>query len=166
MRVQTMPRSRERLRPAALSLALAATLSLAGAGLTACTASTGGQRSVSGTPTSTGSPDKSKTASPAPAAKPEAVIVVAGADLDGLNVSASGYVSGVVENGGRCTFAFTRPEHRVESSRDAVANVADTTCGFVQLPIDQFTKGTWQVVLTYTSGNLTLTSPPTDLEIP
>jgi hypothetical protein len=161
-----MPPSHGRLPLALSGVTLAVVLSLVTFGLTACTSSNGGSSSGSPSPVSTSASDKSKTAIPAPVSKPEAVIVVAGADLDGLNVSASGYASGVVENGGKCTFTFTRPEQRVESSRDAVANVADTACGFVRIPINQFTKGTWQVVLTYTSDDLTLTSMPTDLEIP
>lgn len=154
------------MRRVTSGLAVAVAFSLVGFGLTACATSEGESPAQSSAPASSGTPDKSNTASPAAVPTQEAVIVVAGADVDGLNVSASGYVAGVVENGGKCSFVFTRPDKRVESSRDAVANVVDTACGFVQIPIDQFSKGAWQVVLTYTSSDFTLTSTPTDLEIP
>lgn len=154
-----MPR-RRRINLLSSSVALLAVC------LTGCTVPDGSDQNGSPSAAFSTAPQQPDKTTPGPTATPQAVIVVAGADLDGLNVSASGYVAGVVEDGGTCTFVFTRPEQRLESSRESVSNVTTTSCGFVQVPIAQFTKGTWQVVLTYTSGALTVTSPPTDLEIP
>ena len=167
MRSRTTVVCRDRPHTMRSRLGAVTLLILAGVALAACTNADGtpvDDQSASATPAeATEKPGQSAEPTAAPV---EAVIVVAGADVDGLNVSASGYVSGVVESTGTCTFTFTRLDELVESTRDAVANVTDTSCGLVQIPIDQFQRGTWQVTLTYLSGELTVTSPPTNLEIP
>ncbi|MFO7690913.1 MAG: hypothetical protein R6W83_10245 [Cryobacterium sp.] len=102
----------------------------------------------------------------------EAVISVAGVDVDGLNVSASGYVSGVVENGGQCSFLFIGGDDgngaamQQVATATALANVTTTSCGLVQVPMTDLTPGTWQLVLTYSSDALNVSSAPTILEIP
>ncbi len=153
-----------KLRRVARLTSLTAMLVLAGGILSACESSSPPPSSTTPMPAATEKPSATPTPTSTPSA--EAVIVVAGADLDGLSVSASGYVAGVIATGGTCNFVFTRPELRVEASSEAEANASTTSCGVVQVPIGQFTKGAWQVVLTYTSDKLTITSPPTDLEIP
>ena len=167
MRSRTTVVCRDRPQAMRSRLGALTLLFLAGVALVACTNAEGtpvDEQSASAPPApATEKPEQSAEPTAAPV---EAVIVVAGADVDGLNVSASGYVSGVVESTGTCTFTFTRLDALVESTRDAVANVTDTSCGLAQIPIDQFQRGTWQVILTYRSGELTVTSPPTDLEIP
>ena len=167
MRSRTMVVCRDRQNRVGTRIGAGALLILTGVTLAACATSGGapvaGQTASSAPAETTQKPEQDAEPTALPV---EAVIVVAGADLDGVNVSASGYISGVVESTGTCTFSFSRLDERLESVRDAVANAADTSCGFVQLPIDQFQRGTWQVTLTYLSGELTVTSPPTNLEIP
>ena len=100
------------------------------------------------------------------------MISVAGVDVDGMNVSASGYVSGIVENDGLCSFVFSGADagdgtaSEQTATATAVANVTTTSCGLVQVPMTELTAGTWQLVLTYASDTLTVTSAPTTLEIP
>lgn len=114
--------------------------------------------------------ERSETSEPFPDS--EAIISVAGVDVDGLHVSASGYVSGIIENEGLCTFVFTSDdgadglaaERTVTAT--AAANVTTTSCGLVQMPMTEFAAGTWSLVLTYASDTLTVTSAPTTLEIP
>lgn len=101
-----------------------------------------------------------------PVVPSEAVISVAGVDVDGQHVSASGYVSGIVEDGGLCTFTLTGFENERTATSPAIANVSTTSCGFVQVPMADLFKGSWQIVLTYTSESLTVSSPPLSLEIP
>ena len=102
----------------------------------------------------------------------EAIISVAGVDVDGTHVSASGYVSSIIENDGLCSFVFTGDDDvdRTAAERTvtatAVANVTTTSCGLVQIPVTELAAGTWSLVLTYTSDSLTVTSAPTTLEIP
>ena len=59
----------------------------------------------------------------------EAVITVAGIDVDGRNVSASGYVSGIVEDGGNCLYTFTGITGEVTVESSGIADVVTTSCG-------------------------------------
>lgn len=112
-------------------------------------------------------PEKTLSASPSPSVTIEPVLVVASVDVDGDHVSASGYVQGVIQDTGTCTFVFTRdgsPDVTVD--HEAVADRATTSCGTVQPEIARFARGTWQVALTFTSGGREYTSQPQTLEVP
>lgn len=108
------------------------------------------------------------TKSPEPTAAPkEAVIVFASLDVDGANVSVSGYVSGVIENDGTCTFSFTDGATTVSATSVGIADRAQTSCGTVQVPIASFTRGSWTAALNYTSPSTPeVSSDTTPLEIP
>ncbi|MFC5930752.1 hypothetical protein D6T64_13140 [Cryobacterium melibiosiphilum] len=111
-------------------------------------------------------PSEKPSVSAEPSSVSQAVISVAGIDPDGLNVSVSGYVSGLIETGELCEFRFTSSNTALESSTDGIANASDTSCGLVQMPVSGFASGSWQVTLTYTNKDLSVTSQPTALEIP
>jgi hypothetical protein len=112
-----------------------------------------------------GVPTKSPT--PTPTVTIEPVLVVASVDTDGKHLTASGYVQGVIADGGACTFRFTRDGSAdVTSSHDAVADRATTSCGTVQPDIGQFTRGTWHVTLTYASNGTDFVSQPLTVEVP
>lgn len=97
----------------------------------------------------------------------EAVIVVAGVDVDGLNVTVSGYVAGILDEGGECSYSFVGMSTETSVVSTGHADRSVTTCGSTQVPISQFTKGTWEVIMRYTaSTGEETTSPPTVLEIP
>jgi len=120
---------------------------------------------------STGSPlpDDPSTIPPKPTASGIVpAVTVAGVDVDGLTVSASGFVAGVSEDGGTCSFGFTSDAGQTASvSSTGIVNVDTTSCGLVQLPISDFSRGSWTVVLTYTSlaaGDYV--SEPIELDIP
>ncbi|TFD44231.1 hypothetical protein E3T37_00220 [Cryobacterium sp. TMT2-10] len=133
-----------------------------------CTNTTGGATAQS--PSSDdravgGGPAKGIVASATPA-PPEAVVVVAGVDVDGAHVSASGYLAGVVESGGECTFVFVQGDSTVKSSSESAVDRMSTSCGTVQVPIGGFSRGRWTVSLEYKSTNVATTSQPMNLEIP
>jgi hypothetical protein len=143
-------------------------------GLTACVP-TGEQHGSNAGPTPAAStsstpplPDDTSTVIPEPTPVGiEPVIVVAGIDVDGLHVSSSGYVAGVVEDGGVCTFVFAGAGSPVEVTTVGRADVRTTSCGLVQLPIDQLARGSWTVSLSYLSESAPSTvSEQTVLEIP
>lgn len=98
----------------------------------------------------------------------EPVLVVAGVDVDGQHVTASGYVSGVVSNGGTCVFAFKGTATGASVTVDSAGNAdrMSTSCGMVQVPIARFDRGSWSVTLGYTSGNRVVESIPLTVEIP
>jgi hypothetical protein len=127
------------IRPTALAAAGLAVALLAGC--------TGAEPDPSTGPTSSEAPRDSGT----PAAV-EAVISVAGVDVDGMNITVSGYVQGILEDGGACSFSFAGPGGAtVEAGTDGMADRSVTVCGGTQVPRDRFTKGTWKVTLNYTA---------------
>lgn len=96
----------------------------------------------------------------------EPVIVVAGIDLGGESVSASGYVAGIAEEGGTCTFAFTSGSSTVTRTTTSVSDQRSTSCGLVEVPISEFSSGSWSVTLRYSSPAAGDTSSqPTTVEI-
>jgi hypothetical protein len=136
------------------------------AGCTATTpapepASSGSSQDATAAPTETAAPSEE----PAPA---NAVVTLAGVDVDGQNVTVAGLVTGVIEDGGTCTFVMTSGTSGgvVEVTSVGVANVSNTVCPTAQSPIASFTKGPWNVVLNYASDATTLSSAPLALEIP
>jgi len=135
------------------------------AALSGCTAEgpKGGPSSVD-----SGSPRPTATSSQTPTPTPtiEAVLVVASVDVDGKHVSASGYVQGVIEGGGKCVFTYEREGATVTAEHDGAADRMTTSCGLVQSPIDQFVRGSWNLTLSYDVQGKTYTSAPTTVEIP
>ncbi|SKC74395.1 hypothetical protein [Plantibacter cousiniae (nom. nud.)] len=127
----------------------------------------GGGAAPDSSPSPTGSTSEVPGKSPEPAPiEPEAVIVFATIDPDGATISISGYVAGVIENDGSCTYVLTGPgdEQRIESV--GAADAGQTSCGVVQLDTGALLTGTWSVTLDYASAAVTTTSAPTTLEIP
>lgn len=104
------------------------------------------------------------TAEPDPV---DAVMSFAGVDVDGTQVSAAGYVQGLLENGGVCTFTFTGLGEPVSVASEGIADSSTTSCGTVSVPIAQLPSGTWSVTLSYTSAAAgTLTSSALTVEVP
>lgn len=109
-------------------------------------------------------PEKTETPSPVSA---DAVVSYVGVDVDGVNVSAGGYIQGVLENGGACTFTFTGTAAPVAVSSEGIADSSTTSCGTVQVPLAQLPSGTWSVVLSYSSDSIdTLVSTALTVEVP
>jgi hypothetical protein len=108
--------------------------------------------SQTATTTPTPRPTTQPTNDPEPvAAGVEPVLVVASADEGGKTVSASGYVAGVVEDGGSCHFIFEA--NGTQSSADSVGipDVRTTSCGLVQVPVEGLGAGSWKITLEYTA---------------
>ncbi|MGK9148855.1 hypothetical protein KXS11_14595 [Plantibacter flavus] len=147
---------------------LAGILLIASSALLGCT-QPGAPESTPSPTTSTiapGNESTSKGEDPTPI-PPEAVLVFASVDEDGAAVSASAYVAGVIENDGVCTFTFTMGDAVVTSVSDGLADRSTTSCGTVQIPIDQFTSGAWNASIVYTSATIPeLASVSSPLEIP
>jgi hypothetical protein len=134
--------------------------------LTACT--TGGGTGTTGSAgASATSASGTPGATPTPTAEPEAVIVVASVDADGKAVTTSGYVNGIIEDGGSCAFALSSGAATVTTTTTGRADRSTTSCGQGITPIDKVSRGSWNVVLTYTSlSQRTVVSQPVSVEIP
>ncbi len=96
------------------------------------------------------------------------MIVVAAVDADGKAVTTSGYVNGIIEDGGSCTFTLTSENAPASpATTTGRADTSTTSCGQGITPIEKLSRGTWNVVLTYTSvAQRTVVSEPTSVEIP
>lgn len=65
---------------------------------------------------------------------------------------ASAYVSGIFEDGGTCTFTFTKGSLRITKSVGAFGNVSTTNCTNVSMSRSEFAEaGTWSLTVTYSS---------------
>lgn len=139
--------------------------------LTGCTVATSPVDS-STTPVAP-SPSATTTKSPGsadstPAATVEPVIVVAAVDVDGQHVTVSGYVAGVIEDGGTCAFVFTADGRApVRVTQPSVADRSSTSCGSAHVPVDQLGRGSYGVVLQYeTKTGGAFASKSTRIEVP
>jgi hypothetical protein len=135
------------------------------AALTGCTAGAPAETDSAGKATAS-QQVATPSATPTPAPTIEAVLVVASVDVDGKHVSASGYIQGVIEDGGKCVFTYEREGATVTADHDGTADRMTTSCGLVQSPIEQFVRGTWNLTLSYDVHGKTYTSAPTTVEIP
>ncbi|WP_314139513.1 hypothetical protein [uncultured Plantibacter sp.] len=148
---------------------LAAVLLAGVSALTACTFGSGDE-TPSGSATSIAPgvvpTDKGSDTTPTPPPA-DAVVSYAGVDFDGLHASAAGYVQGIIENGGSCTFTFTGLGEPIVVTSEGIADSSTTSCGTVQVPLEQLPSGTWSVTLTYSSDEIDkLSSTALDLEVP
>jgi hypothetical protein len=104
---------------------------------------------------------------PEPTAEPEPVIVIAELDGDRAHVSVSGYVAGVIENGGVCRWTLSNGAAQQQLEAEGLADRAQTSCGVSQFDTAQLTPGTWSVTLEYSSDTQSsIISKPNTLEIP
>jgi hypothetical protein len=135
--------------------------------LTACSLF-GGQGSSPGASPSASTGSKAPRPTASPSAGPRAVVTIAGVDVDGRNLTVGGFVSGVSESGGTCQYevSSTTTGVVVKVTNDGVQNAQTTSCGSVQIPIGKFTRGSWQVVLKYSSAAATATSRALGVQIP
>lgn len=126
-----------------------------GMSMLACTDQGNPVEPGSSTPPSASGAGVPKPTAEATAAAVEPVIVVAGVDVDGEHVSASGYVSGVIEDGGECTFTFSHAVDAtsVVATSSGTADRSTTSCGLVSTEIASFISGQWTVQLDYESLN-------------
>jgi hypothetical protein len=133
--------------------------------LTACSPTLTGASSPASSSVSTASDTPSASATPDPVS---AVVSIAGVDLDGKHVSVSGYVSGLIQDGGSCVFVATPKSGAapITIPNTGIKNVMNTSCGTVQSPIANFSRGSWSVVLKYTSGKTSVSSGAVEMEIP
>lgn len=132
---------------------------------------------TTGTPIGTPEPGDPSAIPPSKSAQPEigtaseaavaATITVASVDVDGKQVTSSGYVSGLIEIGGRCLFMFTSATLSAEAESEGNADRSTTSCGTVSVPIEQFSRGPWTVALKYTTvDGREIVSESVGLEIP
>lgn len=98
--------------------------------------------------------------------KPAAVISVAGVDADGVNVTASGYVSQAGQGELKCSFTFTQGENEVVIGTTATPDHSGASCGAVEVPVAELQRGTWELVLSVQGAGLEITPDSMMVEVP
>lgn len=78
-------------------------------------------------------------------------VILTNSNVSGSMVSASGFVSNVVESRGVCTYIFTKQDVSIKKTSATLPNATSTTCTTVQFPVSELSSGTWQVSLSYAS---------------
>jgi cytoskeletal protein RodZ len=74
-------------------------------------------------------------------------------------------VSGVVEDGGTCTFVFTQGTQTITKTTQGVGNVSSTNCVLYDpAPSTYLGSGTWKVALSYTSSTTSVKSGSTEVK--
>lgn len=77
-----------------------------------------------------------------------------------------GYVEGLVEDDGDCSYLIRRSGGAdLNAHTTGVANVDTTSCGSTVIPASQTPAGTYTVILTYVNGKGSASSEPFTVEI-
>lgn len=93
-------------------------------------------------------------------------ITQAGWGTSGTAVEVSGFVSGVVEDGGTCRVTLTHDGETVTGENAGLADATTTVCGVIEVGDVEMSSGWWQAVLSYESATSTGTSRPADVLVP
>lgn len=78
-------------------------------------------------------------------------VILTSTGTSGDQVDASGFVSNVVENGGKCTFLFTQGSKTLTKTSTTSTNPTSTTCATVRFNKSELSTGEWKVVIEYRS---------------
>jgi len=88
------------------------------------------------------------------------------AGQEGGDVSISGYVPSIFEEGGTCTATFSNGSNTHSQQSKGFSDFKQTTCTPMTVPRTSFTTaGTWNVVLSYSSKSATGSSQPRSFTI-
>lgn len=94
------------------------------------------------------------------------VISFAGAGTVPGTFGVSGYVDGVVEEGGMCTATLTKGTTSMQQTRSASADASSTACGEVTFKAGAVGSGTWAATLAYSSSTSRGESAPVEVVVP
>ncbi|GAB3311776.1 hypothetical protein GCM10027451_23980 [Geodermatophilus aquaeductus] len=151
----------------------------AGSGTTAASSSSAPASSGAATetastpgPSTTDRPEPTDVATDAPVElEPgddlEVVVSFASVEPGSGAVEASGYVPGLVEDGGRCTLVLSRAGRSdVSVEGEAFADAQSTSCALLSVPADRLAPGTWTARLDYRSDSSSGSSPDVEVVVP
>lgn len=80
-------------------------------------------------------------------------------------VEVRSFIPGIIENGGTCTYEFTKDSLLVEKKTKAIADATTTRCENLTFDKEELRPGTWSVLVTYTSLQTTGSSTPREIII-
>lgn len=125
--------------------------------------------SASPTPKSTPTPSPTagqQQTEPPPADIPVAAVVsIAEINANG-SLTVGGFVNGISEDGGMCTFATTKGSTTRTLQQSGLDNQGTTACGSVTFPASQLDSGSWDIRITYSGPSGSFRSETTTVELP
>ena len=85
--------------------------------------------------------------------KKEAAVLITNVGVFNETVSASGFITNVVESSGACTYTFTNGVNKIVKQSKVLSNPSSTTCETVSFPVSELSvAGTWSLTLSYSSA--------------
>ncbi len=103
----------------------------------------------------------------APGSDLEVVISFAAVEPGSDAVEASGFVPGLVEDGGRCVLVLGRAgQDDVSVEGEALADAGSTSCALLSVPLDRLVPGEWTARLDYRSDTSAGSSSPQPVDVP
>ena len=90
--------------------------------------------------------------------KQQANVLLTNAGVFNNKVSASGFVTNLVESDGTCEYVFTKGNEVVRKRMDTLQNPTSTTCKTTTFSSSELSAGTWSVYVQYTSSKSSGTS--------
>ena len=109
------------------------------------------------------------TAGPIPGPTSSSSSTAAAPDVlvDGTAATVGGVVIGAEVDGAVCEYTLTPASGApVTATFESLANAGTTSCGSIDIPIDQLARGSWTVELSVVIDGDTIISAPVALEIP
>lgn len=79
-------------------------------------------------------------------------VILTNTGMNNDNVTASGFVSNVVESDGTCTFVFTNDQKTLKKQSETLPNPTSTTCKSISFNKSELGSGTWKVQIQYSSS--------------
>lgn len=83
----------------------------------------------------------------------------------GSDLRINGYVPSIIEANGTCTVTLTKDSLTASSSKGALQNAQDTSCGQLIIAYSKLSPGTWRAVLTYNSTASEGSSDAVEIEV-
>jgi len=116
-------------------------------------------------PGNTGQPSSPRSVPTLKGASAQVSLAAVDPSTGGLIVG--GFVTGVLEDGGECTFAVTPPSGGAPQlvRTTGIANVDSTSCGTALIDARRVMSGTYTVVLTYLNDEGRVVSAPAKVEV-
>lgn len=74
-------------------------------------------------------------------------------------------VPGVFEQSGTCTLQLSKGGTTKTKSQRAVQNVSEMSCGFISIPVNQLSQGSWTAIIKYSSNKYNGQSTPVQIRI-
>ncbi len=88
------------------------------------------------------------------------------ASEQGEKIEAGGFVSNIFEDGGVCTFTFTKGTASFSKHSTGISNAQSVACPAITVGNGEFSeKGQWSVTLSYSSATASGTSAPKTLAV-